>query len=79
MAKSSAWTVLFGGPSFRLSQSCGGEGGGDMKNCLSSFGATRYREVGDKFVWFAKYIRTEQSIIVSPSRDSLIAFATRMS
>lgn len=39
--RSSAWTSLFGGPSFRISHPCGGEGGGEMKNSLSEGGSDR--------------------------------------
>lgn len=49
-ASSSGCTVLLGGSSFRVSQSCGGEGGGEMKNSLSGFGAARCCDVGERLV-----------------------------
>lgn len=39
LARSSAWTSLFGGSSSRICQPCGGLGGGLMKNILSEWGA----------------------------------------
>ena len=42
LARSSAWTSLFGGSSCRISQPTGGDGGGEMKNSLPASGRSRY-------------------------------------